>query len=172
MWIALPLLSHYRDCLHWKSVSCTLHIGYTAALSFCRRYPTGRWNGAVSPTSSTLAHDLCVILLVSWIVSAGCALDYDLLVSFPPSGKPLALANTLVLPQQPVLWCCPCFSSAARSSLSLSLGLCLCTNWSSLSSKEGSLAGTFNRSQWQFCCCCFFKHILLLCMLLLHVMSV
>lgn len=74
-----------------------LTIHYTAVLSFCRRYPTGRWNDAVSPTPSTLARDLYVILLVSWIVSVGRALDYDLLVGFPASWKLLAPANTLVL---------------------------------------------------------------------------
>lgn len=96
-----------------------LTIHYTAVLSFCRRDPTGKWNGAVPPASSTPAHDLYVIHLVSWIVSVGCVLDYDLLFGFPASWKLLALANTHVLLHQPLLWWCFLFSSAAHATLSL-----------------------------------------------------
>ena len=151
-------------------VSCSLEvcvryltIRSTAVLSFCRRHPTGRWNGAVSPASSMPVHDLCVIFLVSWMVSVGFVLDYDLSVGFPASWKLLALANTLVLLLQPSFWCCLLFGSAALATLSLGLGLCLRANWSCFSAGAGLLAGIFSESQCQFCgclCCiiCLYKH--------------
>lgn len=85
--IVLQIPSSLEVCVMY------LTIHYTAVLSFCRRYPTGRWNGAVSPTSSTPVHDLYVTFLVSWIVSVGCAVCSDLLASFSASWKLLALAN-------------------------------------------------------------------------------
>lgn len=111
-----------------------LTIHYTAVLSFCRRHPAGRWNGAVSPASSTPAHDLYVIHLFSWIVSVGYVLDYDLLFGFPASWKLLVLANTLVLLHQPLFWCCFWFSSAALATP------CLSFPWVCVSGQAGVLS--------------------------------